>query len=85
MTYPTGAPLAAIVLPEVPLGIDETAAWFAARHGSFALHFDATGNPASPDYRPWTLELEDGRAWGGFSAEEALDSARSGLGDRKHD
>jgi hypothetical protein len=74
------------VPPEVPLGIDETAARFAARHGSFALHFDATGNPASPDYRPWTLELDGDRgAWGGFTAEEALDFAGSELAGQARD
>lgn len=86
MTYPTGAPLAAIVPSEVPLGIDEKAPRFAARHGSFALCFDATMNPASPDYAPWTLELDGGRgAWGGLSAEEALDFAASELDGQASD
>lgn len=63
-----------------PPGIDEKAARLAAGHGSFALCFDAAMNPASPDYRPWTLELDGGRgAWGGFTAEEALDFAGAEL------
>lgn len=84
MTYQTSAPLAAIVPVGTPLTIDEKAAQFAARYGTFALCFSATGNPASPDYRPWTLELDNDRgAWGGLTAEEAIDFARSELSGKK--
>lgn len=62
--------------------LDDQAAAFAARHGSFSLHFDATANPASPDFRPWTVAL-DGReddGWGGLTAGEAIAFAASELG-----
>jgi hypothetical protein len=59
------------------MALDDQAAAFARQHGSFSLHFDATRNPASPDYRPWTVIL-DGRedeGWGALTAGEAIDFA----------
>lgn len=74
-------PKAAVTRTEI-LGapLDSTAAAFARGHGSFALSFDAGQNSASPDYRPWTLELGD-RSWGGLTAAEALESAVSDVSD----
>jgi hypothetical protein len=62
--------------------IDDKAGAFAEAHGSFCLHFDASQNPSSPDWRPWTLVLDGGedRAWGGLTALEALDFAAAELG-----
>lgn len=56
--------------------IDDKAAGFAARHGSFSLHFDAARNYARPDDAPWSLELHGRETeWGGFTADEAIDFA----------
>jgi len=66
--------------------IDNKAAEFALKHGSFTLIFDASKNYVRPDDAPWTLELDplvirsDGcTGWGGFTAEEAIDFAASEL------
>jgi hypothetical protein len=78
MTYPTNAPLTAIVPLGKPIDINEKAAQFAAQHGSFALYFNTTGNPFNPDYRPWTLELDGDRGnYGGLTASDAIDAASS--------
>jgi hypothetical protein len=54
--------------------LDDLAAGFARRHGSFTLYFDAAQNHMSPDYVPWTLMLagDDSRSWGNFTAEGVI-------------
>lgn len=66
-------------------GIDEQASAFAARHGSFTLHFDAAENYGGrePCPLPWALipDADPGRGWGGTTAREALEHATAALGD----
>ena len=63
-------------------GIDEKASAFARQHGSFALLFDAGDNYGSdPCPLPWAvmLDSDQGRGWGGHTAEGALDFAAAEL------
>jgi hypothetical protein len=63
--------------------IDELAADFAQRHGSFTLFFDAAQNHASPDYAPWTLILggDETQSWGGYDAEGVIRFADEDLSE----
>ena len=65
--------------------LDAKAAEFAATHGSFDLHFDASQNYVRPDDCPWTLILDgcEDNGWGGFTAAEAIDFAASELDGRE--
>lgn len=67
-------------------GIDAKAAAFAAEHGSFSLLFDAAENYGGrePCPLPWSvmLDSDQGRGWGGHTAEGALDCAASELAAR---
>lgn len=64
------------------MGPDGKAAAFAKEYGSSDLHFDAGQNYVRPDDAPWSLILDGDpdRAWGGFTAEEAIDFAAAELG-----
>ena len=60
--------------------IDDKAAEFAEKHGSFSLHFNADENMSSPDAHPWSLELHGYKTeWGGFTAEEVIDFASADM------
>lgn len=62
--------------------VNNRAAEFAEVFGEFSLHFDATQNSTSPDYRPWTLTLgTDETGWGALTAEEAIDFAARELAE----
>jgi hypothetical protein len=78
--------LAVRLLPPAK-SLDDKAAALAAKNGSFSLHFDATQNPASPDYRPWTVILDgsEDQGWGGFTADEAIAFAAAELGRSSED
>lgn len=70
------------------LAFEEKAQKFMEQWGPFSLSFNTDISSMSPDYRPWTLQLDrqDTKhgAWGGFTAEEAIDFADADLSAKSY-